>query len=241
LGLLASDLEHTLQASSLRECKTMLDDQGITHVELEFLVDWFVQGEKRTASDEQRAFLFAAADVLQPALIKVGDFGRTACPLPRLIDEFGALCAQARSHGTKVAFEPMEAAVVSTLDDALTLVQGAGAPNGGLAIDVWHMAQLGVSFEAVARIPKEYLLCVEVNDAVWEPAPHRGPSVDRRFCGEGELDLAGFRHAIERTGYDGPWGVEIFSDRLLSMDLNDAAQKAYRTTAALWTKKEKQA
>ena len=33
---------------------------------------------------------------------------------------------------------------VRDLDSALAVVEGADAPNGGLAIDTWHMAKLGI-------------------------------------------------------------------------------------------------
>ncbi len=36
---------------------------------------------------------------------------------------------------------------VQTLEDALKLVTGAGRANGGLAIDTWHMAKLGIAPE----------------------------------------------------------------------------------------------
>jgi len=121
----------------------------------------------------------------------------------------------------------MGAAVVRTWADALALVQGAGAPNGGLAIDIWHLVNLGIPFEAVAQVPREFLACVELNDA---RDPQTGnPSENRLFCGEGDLNVRGFIEAIRTTGFDGPWGVELFSDDLVSMDLTQAATRAAQT------------
>jgi sugar phosphate isomerase/epimerase len=46
-GIKEADLEHILQRRSLKEMKQVFDDNGIRHVELEFLTDWFLTGEKR--------------------------------------------------------------------------------------------------------------------------------------------------------------------------------------------------
>lgn len=232
IGLLDTDLQQTLRTLSLRDCKKILNDEGLTHVELEFLVDWFETGEKRRASDKTKQFLWEAAEVLNPALIKVGDFSHADCSLSRLVDSFGSLCREAQAIGTRIAFEPMGAAVIDNLADALALVQGAGASNGGLAIDIWHMAFLGIPFAEVAAIPKEFLLCAELNDAKWSSVAGLTPSVDRRFCGEGDLDTQGFIDAIRKTGFEGPWGVELFSEELVELSLTEAATKAVQTTMA---------
>ena len=230
LGLLDADLERIVETHSLRDCKVILDDHGITQVELEFLVDWFQDGELRRVSDERRRFLFEASDVLEPRLIKVGDFQRSRCPLPRLIDSFRQLCAEARDHGTAIAFEPMGAAVIGNLSDALALVRGAESPNGGLAIDIWHMVDRKIPFSEVARLPHDVLFCVELGDAKMNAGG--SPSENREFCGEGSCDVPSFIEAVQAAGFKGPWGVELFSDELVSMDLGRAATKAAETTRA---------
>ncbi len=230
LGLLDADLKHILQTSSLQECKRILDDQGITHLELEFLVDWFEEGEKRRAADSAKEFLFEAAAELGSSLIKVGDFSRSACPMPRLTDAFGVLCAQAQRRGVRIAFEPMGAAVIHDFDSALALVRGASAPNGGLAIDIWHMTDLGVPFKQVSTIPREFLFCVELNDAKTKVGVPSKLSEDRCFCGQGDLDIRGFIEAVELTGFDRPWGIELFSEELAQMGLTEAANLAFATS-----------
>jgi hypothetical protein len=43
---------------------------------------------------------------------------------------------------------------VRDLGTAPALVEGAGAKNGGLAIDTWHLAKLGIPSAELARIPR---------------------------------------------------------------------------------------
>jgi sugar phosphate isomerase/epimerase len=54
-GLWHADLEHVLEKYSLNEMKRILDDNGIRHVELEFLSDWFLEGERKKTSDIRKA------------------------------------------------------------------------------------------------------------------------------------------------------------------------------------------
>jgi sugar phosphate isomerase/epimerase len=61
IGLWHADLEHILKRRSLKEMKQILDGNGIRHVELEFLTDWFLEGERKKQSDVQKRKLLAAA------------------------------------------------------------------------------------------------------------------------------------------------------------------------------------
>ncbi len=52
IGLWHADIEHVLERYTLPQMKRILDDNGLKHVEIEFLADWFLPpGERRTASD----------------------------------------------------------------------------------------------------------------------------------------------------------------------------------------------
>ena len=75
IGIWHADLEHLLETHTLSEMKAIFDDAGLKHLELEFLMDWFVDpgDERRAASDRQRRLLFDAAAVLEPHHIKVGN------------------------------------------------------------------------------------------------------------------------------------------------------------------------
>jgi hypothetical protein len=75
--------------------KQILDDNGIKHVELEFLTDWFLDGERKRQSDLCRTMLLDAAEALQAHHLKVGDFYRETAPMPQLI-EASPHCARKR-------------------------------------------------------------------------------------------------------------------------------------------------
>jgi sugar phosphate isomerase/epimerase len=56
IGIWHADLEHVLERRTLREMKQILDDHGLRYLELEFLMDWFLDedDDRRKASDKSR-------------------------------------------------------------------------------------------------------------------------------------------------------------------------------------------
>jgi len=233
-GLWHADLDHVLQRRSLKEMKQILDDNGIVHLELEFLGDWFLDGEKKKQSDARKKSLLTASEALGARHLKVGDFFQTKTPMPRLIEAFAGLCADAAEHGTRVGFELMPFAMIDTLKDSLAMVEGAGAKNGGIIFDLWHIVKLKIPYEEVARVPPQYVVGIEINDGTFE-APwslHEDTVNHRRLCGEGEFDVKGFVRRMLEAGYTGPWGIEVLSEELRKKPLEELTRRAFTTTKA---------
>lgn len=161
--------------------------------------------------------------------MKVGDFKNAPVGMPRLIDEFAALCADGAKHGQTIGFEFMKSAMIHEYNDCLAMVEGAGAANGGLIVDIAHTNALGITNAQVATIPGRYMISVELGDNHRRTAPGYDPGA-RRYCGEGELDIAGFIAAARATGYAGPWAVEVFNRNHKDWPLETLDEVAYRTT-----------
>jgi sugar phosphate isomerase/epimerase len=233
-GIWHADLEHVLRRRTLREMKQILDDNGIKHVELEFLTDWFVGGERKRQSDVSKALLLDAAEALHAHHLKVGDFLQQTTPLPRVIEAFGTLCGEAAERGTRVGFELMPFAMIQTLEASLQLVEGAGASNGGICLDTWHIVKLKITHDELRRIPSRYITSVELNDGTLECSwsLHEDTVNHRRLCGEGEFDVKGFIAAIRDAGYEGPWGIEVLSEELRKWPLERLTTRAFETTMA---------
>jgi sugar phosphate isomerase/epimerase len=238
LGLWHADLQHVLETQSLREMKQAFDDNGLRHLELEFLMDWFLDedDERRRASDEMRELLLRAAGELDAHHVKVGNIPGVPAEISQLTERFGELCAEAAQHtDAKIVYELMPFDVnVNSLDTALQVVGGAGAKNGGIAIDTWHMSKLGIEPDDLRRIPLEYLSWVELSDGrrddmddvVDETINHRA------LPGEGEFDVRGFVDVCRDHGYAGPWGVEVLSEELRNNPIDVIFRRAYEATAA---------
>jgi sugar phosphate isomerase/epimerase len=229
-GIWHADLEHVLQKRSLKEMKQILDDNGIKHLELEFLTDWFVDGERKKQSGIRKKILLQAAEALGARHIKVGDFFQEKTPMPRLVEAFAALCKEGAEHGTRVGFELMPFAMIQTLKESLEMVRGNA--NGGICLDLWHLVKLGIPYEEIARIPQEYVVTIELNDGTFQ-APwslHEDTINHRRLCGEGEFDVKGFVSVMRKAGYTGPWGIEVLSEDLRKKPLEEMVTRAFRTT-----------
>ena len=99
---------------------------------------------------------------------------------------------------------------------------------------MYKRQKLHIAPEELKRIPREYLAWVELSDG---PVQYMDDPIDevinhRLLPGEGEFDIPGYIDACRAVGYDGPWGVEVLSAKLRSLPLEEAATRAYETTAA---------
>jgi sugar phosphate isomerase/epimerase len=202
IGIWHTDLEHILVHRTLKEMKTILDDNGMKHLELEFLTDWFLDGARKAESDSRKRRLFEASQALHAKHVKVGDFYNSVCPMPRLVEAFAGLCAEAEQYGAAIGFEIMVCAMIDNIRDAVTLVETTGAKNGGLILDIYQAAALGWTCADIRRIPVRYVMGAELNDGTLPGNPQHDPS-NRRFCGEGEYDIKGFIECIQSLGYTG--------------------------------------
>jgi sugar phosphate isomerase/epimerase len=247
IGLWHADLEHVLEKRTLREIRQLFDDNGLRHLELEFLGDWFLDpdDERRRAADETRALLFEAAEVLPAHHIKVGNLAGTPTELPRIVEAYGELCADAAQHtDAKVVYEFMPYdVVVNSIDTALAVVEGADAPNGGLAIDTWHMGKLRIEPDDLRRIPSRFVSWVELSDGLYPYMEDRLDEVinHRRLPGEGEFPIRDYVRVCREIGYDGPWGVEVLSEQLRQLPIEEIFDRAYEATMAQVASEERSA
>ena len=238
LGIWHADLRHVLESSSLEEMRSVFDDNGLRHLELEFLMDWFLEpdDERRVASDEIRHLLFEAANVLGAHHVKVGNIPGVPAELSVLTERFGELCADASRHtDAAIVYELMPFDVnVRTLNAVLEIVGGAGAPNGGVAIDTWHMAKLGIAPDELRSVPLRYLKWVELSDGLLDDMDDLVDETvnHRALPGEGELDVRAYVEACADHGYPGPWGVEVLSDELRNNPIDVIFRRAHAATAA---------
>jgi sugar phosphate isomerase/epimerase len=233
IGLHHADTMHTASQIGLPEMRRILDANGIKYVELEFLLNWFEEGERRRESDKMRSDIFSVAAALGLRMIKVGPgFHEPEANIPKMRDAFAQLCREAAEHGTGIMLEIMPWSNVRTVETARAIVEGAAQPNGGILADIWHFARGGIDYNDVAQIPLQYLAGVELDDAakqvvgsLWEDTIHH-----RRLCGEGDLNPPAFIEAVQAAGYRGYYGVELLSEEHRKLPLEEMARRSFETT-----------
>jgi sugar phosphate isomerase/epimerase len=238
IGIWHADLEHVLETRSLVEVKQLLDDNGLRYLELECMIDWMLDpsDELRRAADARKELLFEAAAALAAHHVKVANIFGRPCDLPLLKERYAELCAEAAErHGARMVYEFMPPDVnVQDLDTALEIVQAAGSPNAAVAIDTWHMAKLGISPDDLRRIPEGLLGWFELSDGHYRnlPDPVDETVNHRALPGEGEFPIREYVAAARDTGYDGPWGVEVLSETLRALPMEQIFDRAYETSSA---------
>jgi sugar phosphate isomerase/epimerase len=233
MGIATEDLRHNVELHGYNGIKSILNDAGLQFFEIEVLLDWFTDGERRAASDKDRAFLLEAAEKLDAYQIKaVGDIVGTQWPIDVMIESFADLCSDAREVGTQVTIEIFPASNIANLSTALAIVEGAAAKNGGLLLDTWHFFRGGIPYEDIETIPLQYIKHIELDDAdeklvgsIMEDTLLR-----RRLPGQGDADVQRFIRHIQATGYDGIYGVEVLSDEHRALSLEQAANSSFKAS-----------
>lgn len=235
MGLVHADIMHNVEQLGISTVRNIFKDNGIKHLEVEFLTDWHLTGDRLSASDKVRDELLEVAGELGARSLKVaaGLFEDGPPDIDRMRETFALLCDRARPFGVNVVIEFLPFSSVNTIDLAVAVTQGV-RPNGGLLVDTWHVARGGMGFDEIAKIPLELIKSIELDDAnhaivesLFNDSTHH-----RKCCGEGQLDVPDFIQQVVNVGFDGPWGVELISAELRKLPLEVAAKRAFDTTIA---------
>ena len=241
MGFVIQDLLVQQDAIGYPAMKRMLDDNGIKHVEVEFLGDWFKSGTAKTASDKVRKQLLVAAAELGARNVKcAGEMFTDNIDIARMTETFADVCDDFAKIGIGAAIEILPMTSIRTLKQGAAIVGGAGRPNGGLCIDIWHMVRGGIDFAEIAALPLQYVKSVELDDAsavvlddMWVDTLFH-----RLYPGEGVFDCRGFIDAVRKTGFNGVYGVEIINEKYRLLPLREQAKRSFDGTMAQFAPQE---
>ena len=176
--------------------------------------------ERAARIDDNRRALADAAELGAPVLVLV------AGPAPdrdldgareMVFDGISALLDEARACGVRMAIEPLhpmfagDRSVVVTLAQANALAARIGSPSVGVAVDVYHVWWDPSVYDAIAAASGT-IVGFHVSDWLAPPPDHL---LGRGMMGDGVIEIARLRGAVERAGYaDGPIEVEIFNQQV---------------------------
>lgn len=181
----------------------------------------YLTGREAGTDDEVRASIDMAAALGAPVLTIVT--GGTE-PGTRGVHETRKILAErlatatgyAAACGVRLALEPLNPmfggnrTCLFTVRDALRICEAVGAPNLGIAVDVYHVWWDSTLAESCAEAGNRifgYHLCDWLENT-------RDMLLDRGMMGDGVADLRAIRAAVEGAGgagYRGPCEVEVFS------------------------------
>lgn len=215
----------------------LLRDAGMRHVEVEFLLNWFAEGEAgEQARRDEETFHHMVETFGARVMFLGGDMTPGAVmPFERLIERFAAVAERARARGVMLGVEPCAWTNIGDIDDALRLIEGSGAKNAGLFLDVWHLYRRGLDWERLRGIDPRLIAGVQLDDAAAEP---RGALPDdcldyRLLPGQGDADAEGLVRVLGEIGYAAPFSVEVISIDQRARALDEAARVTYQASRAV--------
>jgi len=125
-----------------------------------------------------------------------------------VVEGIRAIADAGAQAGVKVAIEPIQReyarfwSIVSSLDEAVELLEEADRPDVGLIYDAWHLWN-----QPLEQIERHRARIAGVHLADWRE-PTRNTN-DRVLPGDGVID---FGPIVEALAWDGLYDLEIFSD-----------------------------
>jgi sugar phosphate isomerase/epimerase/enamine deaminase RidA (YjgF/YER057c/UK114 family) len=230
IGLHADDLPRTVASGlDVAGMRAVLADTGLRVVEIEFLGGWALDTD---AGELERTIgrIEAVADGFGGQHVSAGEFrGGALLALDATARRLDGLALRLGRRGLQVAVEAFPWSALGGPTAVPELLRRVQAPNVGQLIDVWHFFHNGGDPDALTSP----IAAVQLNDG---PRVHFDFLVHsrtaRRLPGEGELDVTGLLRALLRTGFTGPWCVEVNNPEFRALSVHEAARRAADTASA---------
>ncbi|MBB4934540.1 sugar phosphate isomerase/epimerase [Lipingzhangella halophila] len=174
---------------------------------------------RRAALDDNRRALDEAAELGAPCLVLVvGGLPDGSRDLPaarqRVIGALAELAPYAAERGVRLALEPMhpvycaDRGVLSTLGQALAIAEEFPTDRVGVVVDTFHVWWDPEVFAQIERAGPR-IASFQVSDWI-TPLP-ADVLLGRGMMGDGHIEFAPLRAAVDAAGYRGDIEVEIFN------------------------------
>lgn len=154
------------------------------------------------------------------------------CVRERIEEDLRWLVAEASQRGLRIAYEGMAwSTCINNVAAAWSMVQRVNAPNLGLVIDAFHIFVRQRTAADLDGIPMEKIFLVQLSDLNAIPAVENLIDTARHgrlLPGEGKFPIHTIIERLEKGGYRGPIGLEVFSDDLKAQDPAVVARKAMK-------------
>ena len=150
-----------------------------------------------------------------------------------LVNSFRELADLAAPHQIRLAIEPVVFSPFNTIQQVLEVFDSVERDNLGMVVDTWHIWTAGVPWEDVAALDSDLIVCAHISDTNPKQGSHWHDDDRTALPGDGILPLKEGVEAIQATGYDGVWSVEMLSHRHWEWDPEILARELKRRTEIL--------
>ncbi len=226
------------------DIRAVLADNGLEVAELD-PAWWWLPGASEVSipesADTMRVFrygekeMFAIADAVRARSINATDVFGGSWDVDDAAAAFAALCDRAAEHGLLVHLEGLPWSRIPDVRAAWEIVRRADRANGGIVVDAWHFFRAGTDFGALAGVPGDKVLGIQLDDGPAQPEDNllRATLHDRLLPGDGQFDLLTLLSTLRAIDAVAPIGVEVFSDALHAQGPIAAARAAGSATRRL--------
>ena len=151
-----------------------------------------------------------------------------------VVEGLAAMVPHAIARGVRIGIEPLhpmyaaERSVVSTLGLANEMAERTGSPHVGVVIDVYHVWWDPQVYAEIERA-RGRIFGFHVCDWL-VPTPHM--LMGRGMMGDGVIEIARLRTAVDAQGYDGPIECEIFNQAVWDTPIDDTMTRMKQTYLA---------
>ena len=234
-----------LHEVGVAKARAVLDDAGLRVSSLcrgGFLTA-IDQADRRRALDDNRAAIDEAAALGTDTLVMVvGGLPEGSRDLTgargRVADAIARLAPYAGERGVRLALEPMhpiftaDRGVLATLGEALDLAEQFPPDQVVVVVDTFHVWWDPQVEQQIARAAGR-IAAFQVCDWI-TPLP-ADTLLSRGMMGDGHIDFAHLRRAVEAAGYTGDIEVEIFNAEIWAADPDQTLrQMKDRYLATVW-------
>jgi sugar phosphate isomerase/epimerase len=141
-----------------------------------------------------------------------------------------ALADIGKSHNVRFYLEALTFTPLHRLDQQLELLAQTERDNVGLVLDFYHLWGSGTRPDAIARLDKKLIFCVDFCDSLDDFGERGDPDQHGRnvWPGGGRIPLKEWVDAVKATGFDGVWRCELLSPKYWELDPGDVARDMKR-------------
>lgn len=231
IGLHVDDLPRTIGSGiDIGQMRDILTETGLRVVEIEFLGGWALDDTRPAELETTMRRIEAVADAFGGRHVSAGEFrGPGRVDPVRAAERLDTLARRLAARGLTVAVEAFPWSALAGPDTVPDIIGRCQAPNVGQLVDVWHFYNNGGD-PATLTGP---ISAVQLNDG---PRVHDDylthARTSRHLPGEGDLGVVELIGAVLRTGYAGPWCVEVNTPEFRDLPIGQAATRAARAAEA---------
>jgi sugar phosphate isomerase/epimerase len=144
-------------------------------------------------------------------------------------DQFGA-------SGVGLAVEFSALTKVKNIADARQLLAaGGGNARTGVIVDTWHFFRGDDEWSDLDALPVDELAFVQFSDGLPAGKDSGYDTLHRRALpGDGGFDLDRFSRCLRANGFEGPVSVEVLSEELRAMPVEEFARRTMQTSLSYW-------